>query len=195
MQDNEIKDQLNLPYRPETLIRITFDMIDPDANPTKSVNDEIEYSDFSNLDNDIEQEKNYATLEKNFWLLDGSQPLYGSEKLYQKYISSYMSNEDCVYEDKPQIQILSDEYLTTVGLTISFDKITEDYPSLINVKAYKDDNLIMDKDYEINNYKENLIFADNKDLVNWNKIVITILKSKYPHRRCRIQQLLSLIHI
>lgn len=190
MENNELKEQLNLPYRPESFIRITFDMIDPDANPTKSVNNEIEYSNFSNIDEDIEQEKNYATLEKNFWLLDDSQPLLGSEELYQKYISSYMSNADCIYEDKPQIQILSDEYLTTVGLTISFDKITEDHPSLINIKAYKDDNVIMNKDYEINSFKENLIFADNKDLVNWNKIVITILKSKYPYRRCRIQQLI-----
>jgi hypothetical protein len=190
MQNNELIEQLNLPYRPEAFIRITFDMIDPDTNPIKSVNGETNYSDFANLDEEKEQEKNYATLEKNFWRLDDSQPLLESEELYQKYTSSYMSNAECIYEEKPQIQLVSDEYVTTVGITISFDRITEDYPSLLNIKAYKDDKEIMDKDYEIHDFKENLIFADNEELVNWNKIVITILKSKYPYRRCRIQQLI-----
>ena len=48
----------------------------------------------------------------------------------------------------------------------------------------------MNKDYTLNSYKERLIFADNDELVRWNRIEIYFIESSLPYRRIRVNQLL-----
>jgi hypothetical protein len=191
MASLEMIEQLKKPKRNLGFLKVKFNIIDPEANPNVSVNNEEIFSNIQNIKNEeIIQIKNYATLEKNFWILDGRQPLYGSEELEQTYVSSYMSDENCQYNDMPSIKLESDVYLTTLGLTMTFDSIDGNYAKKLNVKAYRDDKAIMDKDYTLNSYKERLIFADNDELVRWNRIEISFLESSLPYRRIRINQLL-----
>lgn len=191
MASLEMIEQLKKPKRNLGFLKVKFNIIDPEANPNVSVNNEEIFSNIQNIKNEeIIQIKNYATLEKNFWILDGRQPLYGSEELEQTYVSSYMSDENCQYNDMPSIKLESDVYLTTLGFTMTFDSIDGNYAKKLNVKAYRDDKAIMDKDYTLNSYKERLIFADNDELVRWNRIEISFLESSLPYRRIRINQLL-----
>lgn len=191
MASQEMITQLKKAKRNLGFLKVEFNIIDPDANPTVSVNDEATFSSLQNIkESEIAQNKNYATLEKNFWILDDSQPLLGSEELEQCYISSFMSDGDCKYTDKPCITLLSDVYLTTLGLTMTFDSVDGNYAKKINIKAYRDATVIMDEDYTLENYNERVIFADNDDLVRWNKIEIQFLESSLPYRRMRINQLL-----
>lgn len=191
MASKNMIEQLKKPKRNLGFLKVKFNIVDPETNPDLSSNSEEIFSDLDNIkETIIPQTKNYATLEKNFWLLNDSQPIYGSEELEQTYVSSYMSDKNCLFSDKACITLTSSVYLTTLGLTMVFDSIDKNYAKKLKVKAYRDSTMIMDKDYTLSSYSDRLIFADNEELVRWNKIEIYFIESSLPYRRIRVNQLL-----
>ena len=191
MVSKNMIEQLKKPKRNLGFLKVKFNIVDPETNPDLSSNSEEIFSDLDNIkETTIPQSKNYATLEKNFWLLNDSQPIYGSEELEQTYVSSYMSDKNCLFSDKACITLTSSVYLTTLGLTMVFDSIDKNYAKKLKVKAYRDSTMIMDKDYALSSYSDRLIFADNEELVRWNKIEIYFIESSLPYRRIRVNQLL-----
>lgn len=191
MASKNMIEQLKKPKRNLGFLKVKFNIVDPETNPDLSSNSEEIFSDLDNIkETTIPQTKNYATFEKNFWLLNDSQPIYGSEELEQTYVSSYMSDKNCLFSDKACITLTSSVYLTTLGLTMVFDSIDKNYAKKLKVKAYRDSTMIMDKDYTLSSYSDRLIFADNEKLVRWNKIEIYFIESSLPYRRIRINQLL-----
>lgn len=191
MVSKNMIEQLKKPKRNLGFLKVKFNIVDPETNPDLSSNSEEIFSDLDNIkETTIPQTKNYATLEKNFWLLNDSQPIYGSEELEQTYVSSYMSDKNCLFNDKACITLTSSVYLTTLGLTMVFDSIDKNYAKKLKVKAYRDSTMIMDKDYTLSSYSDRLIFADNEELVRWNKIEIYFIESSLPYRRIRVNQLL-----
>lgn len=191
MASKNMIEQLKKPKRNLGFLEVKFNIVDPETNPDLSSNSEEIFSDLDNIkETTIPQSKNYATLEKNFWLLNDSQPIYGSEELEQTYVSSYMSDKNCLFSDKACITLTSSVYLTTLGLTMVFDSIDKNYAKKLKVKAYRDSTMIMDKDYTLSSYSDRLIFADNEELVRWNKIEIYFIESSLPYRRIRVNQLL-----
>lgn len=191
MASKNMIEQLKKPKRNLGFLKVKFNIVDPETNPGLSSNSEEIFSDLDNIkEATIPQSKNYATLEKNFWLLNDSQPIYGSEELEQTYVSSYMSDKNCLFSDKACITLTSSVYLTTLGLTMVFDSIDKNYAKKLKVKAYRDSTMIMDKDYTLSSYSDRLIFADNEELVRWNKIEIYFIESSLPYRRIRVNQLL-----
>lgn len=191
MASKNMIEQLKKPKRNLGFLKVKFNIVDPETNPDLSSNSEEIFSDLDNIkETTIPQSKNYATLEKNFWLLNDSQPIYGSEELEQTYVSSYMSDKNCLFSDKTCITLTSSVYLTTLGLTMVFDSIDKNYAKKLKVKAYRDSTMIMDKDYTLSSYSDRLIFADNEELVRWNKIEIYFIESSLPYRRIRVNQLL-----
>lgn len=191
MASKNMIEQLKKPKRNLGFLKVKFNIVDPETNPDLSSNSEEIFSDLDNIkETTIPQSKNYATLEKNFWLLNDSQPIYGSEELEQTYVSSYMSDKNCLFSDKACITLTSSVYLTTLGLTMVFDSIDKNYAKKLKVKAYRDSTMIMDKDYTLSSYSDRLIFADNEELVRWNKIEIYFIESSLPYRRIRVNKLL-----
>lgn len=191
MASKNMIEQLKKPKRNLGFLKVKFNIVDPETNPDLSSNSEEIFSDLDNIkETTIPQSKNYATLEKNFWLLNDSQPIYGSEELEQTYVSSYMSDKNCLFSDKACITLTSSVYLTTLGLTMVFDSVDKNYAKKLKVKAYRDSTMIMDKDYTLSSYSDRLIFADNEELVRWNKIEIYFIESSLPYRRIRVNQLL-----
>lgn len=191
MASKNMIEQLKKPKRNLGFLKVKFNIVDPETNPDLSSNSEEIFSDLDNIkETTIPQSKNYATLEKNFWLLNDSQPIYGSEELEQTYVSSYMSDKNCLFSGKACITLTSSVYLTTLGLTMVFDSIDKNYAKKLKVKAYRDSTMIMDKDYTLSSYSDRLIFADNEELVRWNKIEIYFIESSLPYRRIRVNQLL-----
>lgn len=191
MASKNMIEQLKKPKRNLGFLKVKFNIVDPETNPDLSSNSEEIFSDLDNIkEATIPQSKNYATLEKNFWLLNDSQPIYGSEELEQTYVSSYMSDKNCLFSNKACITLTSSVYLTTLGHTMVFDSIDKNYAKKLKVKAYRDSTMIMDKDYTLSSYSDRLIFADNEELVRWNKIEIYFIESSLPYRRIRVNQLL-----
>ena len=80
MASKNMIEQLKKPKRNLGFLKVKFNIVDPETNPDLSSNSEEIFSDLDNIkETTIPQSKNYATLEKNFWLLNDSQPIYGSE--------------------------------------------------------------------------------------------------------------------
>lgn len=191
MPSQEMIEQLKKPYRNMGFLKIEFNIIDPETNPTITASDEEVFSDLQKIrEEKIVQEKNYATLEKNFWLLDDSQPIYGSEELEQTYVSSKVSNEDCTFEEPPKFIIESSKFLTTLGLTMIFDSINKNYAKKINIKAYQNEELVINKNYVVTDYKDRVILADSEELFRWNKMEIIFLETSLPFRRIKLNQLI-----
>lgn len=191
MASKEMIEQLKKPVRNLGFLKVEFDIVDPETNPDLSTNSELAFSELDKIkESEILQNKNYATLEKNFWLLNDSQPIYGSQDLEQTYISSFMSDENCLFSNTAYLRLTSDVYLTTLGLSMIFDSINENYAKRLRVKAYRDNAIIMDKEYILEDYKDRIIFADNGELVRWNMIEIYFVESSLPYRRIRVNQLL-----
>lgn len=66
-----------------------------------------------------------------------------------------------------------------------FDTIENEYPTSVNVKWYRNDELIISRDYEPN--EVNYFFE--QDVVAYNKIVFTFKKTSKPYRYLRIYEI------
>ena len=65
---------------------------------------------------------------------------------------------------------------------ITFDTNTNNYSTDVNIKWYRNDELLVSKDYSPNTPK----YFFHQDVVAYNKIVITFRKTNIAHRYLRI---------
>lgn len=157
------------------------------------------YSDPTYLYQEQRDEYNYATVEKNFWLLDDSQPLI-SEKDYNKqkmYISNAISDENGNFdaENAPKLTFIAEDLTlkySSIGLTFTFDDINNNYPKSITVNAYAVNADTLEEELvssytvdDIDNYK----YLFEQPLNNYNKLEIIFNKTKNGNRRIRINDL------
>ena len=68
------------------------------------------------------------------------------------------------------------------GIMITFDTNTNNYSTDVNIKWYRNNELLVSKDYTPNTPK----YFFHQDVVAYNKIVITFRKTNIPYRYLRI---------
>lgn len=146
--------------------------------------------DFSNLDllkqTNVEYKK-FATLEKDFWILDGTFKNFPDNPEEENFglWSESMSDENGNFETPIEIELTFANYESAVGLTFKFSTLTNDYAKNINIKWYQNETLLSDKDFELNNSE---FFCENS-VSNFNKIIITCLNTNNPYRYLKIQDI------
>ena len=89
----------------------------------------------------------YATLEKNFWVLDGSFLNFPNNPVGLGYISSIISDSNGIFDDPVIITRTYNSNYTAPGLMIEFDSNTDNYAINMNVQWYRDDTLLSNQDY------------------------------------------------
>lgn len=147
--------------------------------------------DFSNLEllkqEDVEYRK-FATLEEDFWSLDGSFKNFPDNPKEENFAlwSKSMSNENGEFETPIEIELNFNNYESAVGLTFKFFILTDDYAKNINVKWYQDNTLLSEKDFELDSAD---FFCENS-VSNFNKIIITCLATSKPYRYLKIQDIM-----
>ena len=97
-----------------------------------------------------------------------------------------MSNENGEFQIPIEIIINFSNYESSVGLTLRFGTLTNDYIKNINVQWYQDDTLLSEKDYEVDNAD---YFCENS-VSNFNKIIITCLNTNKPYRYLKMQDIM-----
>lgn len=128
----------------------------------------------------------YTTLEHNMFALDGSITLYPKNlnNIQTGWVSSMMSDFDNRFHNE-KLEITLSKPQSSYGITIIFDQQNcEEYPKRINVRFYKNDNLLLRQD------------VTPKDCYAWvkapkgtySKIIIEFKESKIPRRRARITE-------
>lgn len=153
---------------------------------TWSDNGHLWYSEWGTIDKGNSVGNTYTTLELNRWVLDGSNQIIIPDKnpSGRGYVSEVMSNDQGLFETPPVITRMFDVSHDFPFLNVRFDNPLNEYPSLIQIKYYKDDIVLDTQTVKIES-TEALIPTNN--IKDCNKIEITILEA-LPHYRVRVSK-------
>lgn len=144
------------------------------------------YSGDSNLDLlpfGVEPEA-VATLERNYWRLDGTFRLRETQQL--AFWSSALSNEDGGFDDPPSITCSFTNQYSSTGITVVFDRAGGGYCSEINVKWYQGDTLKADVVF----YPDSASYFCAQTVTSYDKIVITFTKTALPCRYVKVEHII-----
>lgn len=124
----------------------------------------------------------YATMEKNTFLLDGNERILSKED-YSKtgYCSKDISDENGNFETPIKLTIEFEGYHTSAGITIVFGD--DSYCNNLDIKYYTDDEIIFENRYEPTS--QNGYLAKNV-IENYNKIEIIFYSTNIPYRYLKI---------
>lgn len=127
----------------------------------------------------------YATCEDDFVLLDGTFEDFpdnpGETNL--GLWSNSMTDSEGNFEGPPELSLNFGNYQTSVGITLQFHPETDDYSNSLNIKWYQGATLLADEDYEPNS----AFYFCQKNVSNFNKIVITFYSTNNPYRFLKLQ--------
>lgn len=164
-------------------VRVVYEDLSPlakgDSTPTSE-----DKKDFVNM-NDLKSEEltpfsNYALCLPRYSKLNGKYvnapntiPTSGLG-----YVSNSISKDDRTFDSNPVITLTFTSNHTSVGLNLIFNEHSGDYASELNIKWYRGDILLSDKDFYPNS--ANYSCMNNVEL--FNKIVIEFKKTSKPYR-------------
>lgn len=186
---------LNVSTRAKSYVDIM--MYVPDENVTiqsVSSNDVLSYSNI----NSIADIKRYtfstiATLEENFWILNGAfiNPTPG--RTYDGYISNSVSNDDYEFDTNPTIDVQLAGPSHVEQFTIILNPIVSDgYPQEVTVTCYDSLNNIIGTPQTKNIYLEqslpDLVYDLNLD--NVSKLTLEFIGTKTKYKRIRVSSIL-----
>lgn len=171
----------------ETKAEIQFDFVDTTAKEETVPNFSTQavFSKGNQILNDNTKKSiKIATLEKGFWKIDGTFMNLGYKDISNEeigFVSDVISNDNGVFETPPIIAFNFTTTHSSIGLTLFFDDLTNNYAKKMRIKFYNNSTLLSDK--VIENNKIRCIYANRVE--NYNKIEIEFLESSLPHRRIR----------
>lgn len=134
-------------YRPFPVVRdvdclISFAVLDQAAkkdNTVTSTNDTGALGGISATINDVsEMGGKYASLERNLWTLDGSFGILPDEgsNVETGWWSNAVSGADGTFTESPWIQYMFSNPISTLGLTLHFDDMANQYASRVKITCY-----------------------------------------------------------
>lgn len=141
------------------------------ADSTLTTTTNSDFADISLVKNDIDM-PNYATLEKDFFVLDGTLPEFPDTPTDIVYFSSILSGADGTFTTNPSFTVTFTGNHSSYGLTFYF---VGDYPLEMIVKWYDLNNTKIDqKTYTVT---ANQFLAQNL-VENYGKLEIEFTKAK-----------------
>lgn len=153
----------------------------PDYEATS--NGEETYSNVSRVSN-ADSKKQYACFEYNTTNLVNTYFLPGTKTSAETgYISKYISDESGEFEIKPMLAVVLESAFYTYGLNLIFGELP---PMGFTVQTYNDDTAvetIVITDNEESNYILNYEFLE------FNKLTITVDKTRQPYNRVKVDYL------
>lgn len=167
-----------------TYAKIVFGLYDVTAKDDAQLtaNDKQTFCNLDELQEENVNEVKYATLEKNYFNLDGSKVLldYTSRATGTGLWSKSMSDGKGLFQTPPTLVINFSQSHSSNGLTFQFSE--DNYCSDLNIKYYIGSTLIKDLNFTPN---KNTYFC-SEIVENYNKIVITFKKTNNPYRYLKL---------
>lgn len=126
--------------------------------------------------------------ELNAGLLDGNALHLTPDDTKGKiaFRTSELADDDGVYETPPVLTFAASGLYTSQGITIQFDTAINRYARSLNIKWYKDGELLDDKDFEPDSAS---YYCVNK-VEEYNKLVITFYSVNMPRNRLTVTDVL-----
>lgn len=122
-----------------------------------------------------------ATGELNSWGLDGKHSIMPDDQSVA-FWSADLSGADCSFANPPTITVVFDQQYSSTGITLNFDTATGDYCPAVNIKWYQGSTLKADVNFAPNAAE----YLCLQKVTSYNKIVITLQKTKHPYRRAKL---------
>lgn len=184
--------QLN--FVPVSYVEIVLNVGDPDsqADAKTSADREESFSEANTLaDGLAKSPARYATLEHNFWALDGTFEIIPDNPPtgVNGYIGTELSGDDGSFAVRPTITISFSQVFEHLipGITITWGSAYEsEWASEFTVRAYNGTSIVAEKTVTGNN---KLVSVVEMDIENYDKITIEISKWNKPIRRARIEEI------
>ncbi|MEG3041540.1 MAG: hypothetical protein RR891_06015 [Clostridium sp.] len=185
---NMFKEAIYAPSR-KTRASVRFEILDTTAYKENNiiVPSEVEFSKSIQLTNKIRVPSNkIVTLEKDYFKLDGtfSLPLMTNNEKEIGYWGASLTDKTGTFTIPETFQITFIKEHSSMGLTIYFDVLNNEYATKFNIYFYNDETGL---------YKTINVDGNNKaiyELVDklggYKKIIIEVIKWCKPFRRCKI---------
>lgn len=143
-------------------------------------------SDISMLPFGSQNPKDYATIEPNLWVLDGSKSIYDNNQI--SYWSSVQSDENGTFSTPPTITVLFDAQYTSLGVSLMFSG--DSWCNDVDVEWYRGNTLLSSKRF----YPDSFEYFCENTVIGYSKIVIRLNKTSLPRRRAKLDRILFGIH-
>jgi len=188
---NAYKQAVYAPIR-RTNAKVTFEILDNEAyeDNTSTVTGEAPISRKAQLTNKVRaMSHKYATFERDYWRLDGSffiPPLPDENDSELGWWSDDICDPDGVFSPYQVLEFVFGEEHNSMGLTITFDILADEYASDFDVEVYRLDGTLIHSEQIIGNASPTYVMVHGLD--NYGKIVITIKKWAKPFRRARVTE-------
>lgn len=174
---------------PKTSATISFGLIDVTAKPdtTVTASDKQSFIDVQDLALDGVCPAPSATLEKDYWKLDGSyEPFPDSRQNTSWGIwSNSMSDENGIFSVPPVIELSFQNVHKTAGLTFEFCPYGNNYCNHMLIQWYLDDAVIKEAEFYPAAWRCEYRCAIEK----YNKLIITFYSTNEPYRYLKVQNI------
>lgn len=160
-------------------LKIVYDDIALGASEdnTAASGDHDYYVDLQDLKSGVEF-PDYAMCLPRYARMDGNYNNAPDELADMGYVSDSISDEGGTFGNPPSITFTFGQTYSSVGITLRFNDYSGDYCSMVNIKWYRGDELLSDRDYS----------PDSPDyfcygIVDYyNRVVVTFLRTSKPYR-------------
>ena len=122
----------------------------------------------------------YATLEGNYWWLDGTYENFPNNPENIGYMSAIQSDSNG--DINVTLTREYDDQYASVGFTFDFDTNVDEYPTNVSISWYRDDILIDSETFSPDSAK----YFMAKNVSGFNKIVVNFTKLKSPNHYLKI---------
>lgn len=174
---------------PKTSATISFGLIDVTAKPdtTVTASDKQSFIDVQDLALDGVCPATSATLEKDYWKLDGSyEPFPDSPQNTSWGIwSNSMSDENGIFSVPPVIELSFQNVHKTAGLTFEFCPYGNNYCNHMLIQWYLDDAVIKEAEF----YPAAWRCEYRCTVEKYNKLIITFYSTNKPYRYLKVQNI------
>lgn len=170
--------------------KVAFEILDNKAyNNTKIVSSEAEISLKEQLsDKSREMSCKIASFEKDYFKLDGSYCLPHRpnkiDKLQTGWWSEVLSEEYGTFKYYQTLEFLFKEEISSVGLTIYFDTLSNEYCRNFDITFYDINNMVLKEENIIDNLDSK--YTLESPINNYVRIVITLKKWCKGYRRAKV---------
>lgn len=184
-------------YNPFPIVRdvdfkISFSVMDTNAKKSSTVIDASDTGVFGNVRQTVDEisapDGKYTALERNLWVLDGTFGVLpdDTENVQTGLWSNAVSDEDGNFADPPTIRYTFADKLSTLGWTLHFDTLANQYAARVRITAYDSDGVTVLDTGEYDN--DQAVMAVQHYVGDYYAVEFAFLSTNEPLRRLRLAE-------
>ena len=125
--------------------------------------------------------KNYITLERNLWVLDGSYVAYECGAI--SFRSAAISGNNCLFQSSPSITITFSERHTSMGISLNF--AGDCWCNNVGIVWYQGNTVIANETF----YPDGMTYFCEQSVTAYDKVIITLVSTSIPRRRAMLDSI------